>query len=69
MYPALAGVRFEGNRLVLPSICEWSVADFDGDVEGVIDHVSEYADASTSERLETSDGRVRYEYDWSLNEP
>jgi hypothetical protein len=63
------GVRFEGNRLVLSSIYDWYVADFDGDVDGVIDHVTEYTDSEIRERLQGFDGRVRYEYDWSLNEP
>lgn len=64
------GLRFDGNRLVLSSIYEWFVADFGGDLDGVIDHVLPYlADTRTAQRLRDFDGRVRYEYDWSLNEP
>jgi len=63
------GVRFEGNRLVLSSIFEWYVADFGGDLEGVIDHLREYTDAETAQRLQSHSGRVQYEYDWSLNAP
>ena len=63
------GVRFDGRRLVLSSIYDWYVADFGGDLAGVKEHVADYLDAATAERLMDHDGRVRYEYDWSLNEP
>lgn len=62
------GVRFDRGRLVLSSIYDWYVADFGGDLAGVKDHVSNYLDAETAKRLLAHDGRVRYEYDWSLNE-
>lgn len=63
------GVRFQRNRLVLSEIYNWYVDDFGGDIDGVIAHLTEYVDAETAERLERFDGRVVYEYDWSLNEP
>lgn len=63
------GVRFDGNRLVLSSIFEWYVADFGGDLDGVIEHLAGYVDAGTAQRLRDHTGRVVYEYDWSLNEP
>jgi hypothetical protein len=64
------GLRFEGNTLVLSSIYDWFIADFGGDLAGVIDHVLPYVtDARTAQRLRGFDGRVRHEYDWSLNEP
>ena len=63
------GVRFDGRRLVLSSIYDWYVADFGGDLAGVKEHVADYLDAATAERLMDHDGRVSYEYDWSLNEP
>jgi hypothetical protein len=63
------GVRFSRNRLILSSIYDWYVADFDDSLEGVVDHLSEYVDADTARRLRNYDGRVSYEYDWSLNEP
>ncbi|MFW5826697.1 MAG: DUF547 domain-containing protein [Alkalispirochaeta sp.] len=62
------GVRFSGNRLVLSSIYDWYVADFGDSMEGVVTHLSDYVDSSTARRLREHDGRVRYEYDWSLNE-
>jgi hypothetical protein len=63
------GVRFDGRRLVLSSIYDWYVADFGGDLAGVKEHVADYLDAATAERLMDHDGRVSYEYDWTLNEP
>ena len=63
------GVRFDGNRLVLSEIYNWYVADFGGDIDGVVAHLVEYVDSETAERLRSHSGRVRYEYDWSLNEP
>jgi hypothetical protein len=64
------GLRFEGNTLVLSSIYDWFVEDFGGNLAGVIDHVLPYLeDEQTADRLRGFDGRVRYEYDWSLNEP
>lgn len=63
------GMRFDGNRLVLSSIYDWYVADFNGDLSGVKAHMTDYLDDDPAERLLDHDGRVRYEYDWSLNEP
>jgi hypothetical protein len=63
------GVRFERNRLVLSEIFNWYVADFGDSFSGVVEHVSKYVDSDTASRLESYDGRVRYEYDWTLNEP
>lgn len=63
------GVRFSRNRLILSSIYDWYVADFGDSLEGVIDHLTDYVDRETADRLRSHDGRVVYEYDWSLNEP
>jgi hypothetical protein len=63
------GVRFDGSRLVLSSIFDWYVADFGGDLDGVIDHLGAYVDAEISRRLRDYTGRVTYEYDWSINGP
>ncbi len=62
------GVRFDGNRLILSEIYNWYVADFGGDIDGVVAHLVDYVDDQTARRLQSYSGRVRYEYDWSLNE-
>lgn len=63
------GVRFEDDRLVLSEIYNWYTEDFGGDTDGVVRHLLEYLDEETAERLRSFDGRIRYEYDWALNEP
>lgn len=63
------GAAFRGGRLVLSEIYNWYADDFGGDVAGVIAHLTRYVDDDTAERLERFDGRIVYEYDWSLNEP
>jgi hypothetical protein len=63
------GLRFERGRLVLSEIYNWYVADFGGSLAGVVDHLDPYLDAETANRLRDYDGRVRYDYDWDLNEP
>lgn len=63
------GVRFDGNTLVLSSIYDWYVEDFGGDVAGVQEHVAAYLPADVAARIRAHTGRIRYEYDWSLNEP
>ncbi len=63
------GVRFDGNRLILSSIFDWYVSDFNGDLAGVIAHVTQYVSPEMASRLQAHDGRVAYEYDWSLNSP
>ncbi len=68
------GVRFEGDTLYLSSIFDWYSEDWDDSKQVIVDHIIEYAEGSTAARLQTFadegyDGRVRYEYDWALNEP
>jgi hypothetical protein len=63
------GARFDGDRLVLSSIFDWYTEDFGGDDAGVLEHVAAYAPADVANRIRTYDGRIRYEYDWALNEP
>ena len=63
------GVSIDGNRMTLSSIYDWYIEDFGDSVEGIIDHLLQYAESDLAEELRTFDGRVRYEYDWSLNEP
>jgi hypothetical protein len=64
------GARFNGSTLVLSSVYDWFQADFGGSLSGVLTHIRQYAEPSFRRRLEGFDGStVRYEYDWSLNEP
>lgn len=58
----------EGNRLVLSSIYDWFQEDFGGSEEGVKKHLSRYAEPSLGKELRRFRGKIRYAYDWSLNE-
>jgi len=64
----LRGARIEGNRLTLSSIYDWFQVDFQGSEEGVIQHLLRYAEKPLSEALRDFRGKIRYEYDWGLNE-
>lgn len=61
-------VRFDGDDLVLSSIYEWYREDFARDERGVLDYLAAHHD-TLSAKLRAHRGRVRYEYDWSLNRP
>ncbi len=67
-------VDLSGRNPVLSSIYDWYTEDFGGDIAGVVDHLLEYAEPGLAEGLRAFAergyrGRVRYEYDWALNEP
>lgn len=63
------GAEVDGRTLYLSSIYDWYEEDFDGNVDGVVDHLLQYAEPRRAADLRGHDGRVRYRYDWTLNEP
>ena len=63
------GVRFEGNKLYLSSIFSWYRADFGGSKETLLQHLLKYSRDDLAEKLRGFNGRIKYSYDWSLNEP
>ena len=56
------GAEIQGETLTLSSIYDWFAADF-GDKEALFDHLTHYR----AELAEFS-GKIRYDYDWQLNE-
>lgn len=56
------GVNWDGDTLVLSSIFEWFAVDF-GEKEGVLELLSE-----TLPEVRDYQGKIEYEYDWSLNQ-
>ena len=67
------GADFSGRRQVLSSIYDWYIADFGGDISGVIAHLLEYAGPELTREAQQFAaggyrGRVRFDYDWELNE-
>lgn len=61
------GVHFSGEKLIVSSIYDWFQADFGRSEKGVLRHLRRYADPPLDSRLQSFDGSIRYEYDWSLN--
>ncbi len=63
------GVNIEGDPLKASSIYNWFMADFGDSWEGVRSHLLQYAEGAVRNALAGYDGSVKYDYDWSLNEP
>lgn len=63
------GVALDGSRLQLSSIYKWYAADFGADEVGLLEHLRRYAAAPLRDALDGVAGRIRYDYDWQLNEP
>jgi hypothetical protein len=63
------GARWEAGGLVISAIYDWFQVDFRGTEEGVLDHLSWYAEDPLRTLLKGFKGAIRYEYDWRLNEP
>ena len=57
------------SQLTLSSIYDWFASDFGGSEESIIDHIQNYVDPDVADALKAFNGRIRYRYDWSLNEP
>ncbi len=62
------GVTFSNGTLTVSSIYDWFQEDFGGSVDGVIDHLGRHAHPALAARLAAHDGRVRFAYDWNLND-
>ncbi|NCN04644.1 MAG: DUF547 domain-containing protein [Spirochaetales bacterium] len=67
------GANFTGRQPVFSSIYDWYGVDFGNTVPSVVAHMKQYAQGSTLDQLLAFEsggyGRVRYEYDWTLNAP
>lgn len=64
------GVDFvDDDTIVISSLYSWYQEDFGGSEDGVVEHLVQYADNELAERLRGFDGSVKYDYDWTLNEP
>ncbi len=62
------GVRFKGGTLVVSSIYKWFQADFGGSNKQVVAHLLGFAKGDLAEKLKKYQGRLKFEYDWNLNE-
>lgn len=63
------GAEMIQGRLQVSSIYKWFREDFGGSEQGVLDHLRKYAVGDMAEQLKTYSRSLRYDYDWSLNEP
>lgn len=63
------GVSVSGERITASSIYDWYDTDFGGSETGLIQHWLEYAEPRLQAKLEGFAGKIRYDYDWSLNAP
>lgn len=63
------GVELTDKRLRLSSIYKWFADDFGNDEAGLLAHLAQYAEPGLAQRLRAFDGRIKYDYDWDLNEP
>ncbi len=54
--------------IVLSNIYDWYAEDFGDTEESVTAHLREYAEEKLATFLETFEGAVEYDYDWSLNQ-
>ncbi len=62
------GASLERNRLRLSSIFNWYSSDFGSTPAEVLSHIAEYAPADLATEIRRYDGRIRYDYDWALND-
>jgi len=62
------GARFEQDRLILSSIFEWYAEDFGENKQAVLRTLSSYFSNDVAEKLASYQGKIDYEYDWSLND-
>ena len=54
--------------IVISSIYDWYAEDFGDTEESVTAHLRQYAEGELATFLETFEGAIEYDYDWSLNE-
>ena len=61
------GVDAGPDGLTLSSLFDWYAGDFGDSEAAVIDALAGLADDATAARLRNHEGRVRYDYDWTVN--
>jgi hypothetical protein len=61
------GAAFKNGKLQVSSIYVWFQEDFGGSIDGVLDHLRQYAQGQLAEDLQAYRGAVKHAYDWRLN--
>jgi len=62
-------LQFAADELRLSSIYQWFAEDFGSGRAGLLAHLQRFAPAEARSRLGNYTGRIRYAYDWALNDP
>lgn len=65
------GVRIDDKTLTLSSLYDWYGVDFGSNEQQILQHIDRYREKSTSGegKLSSWKGKIKYDYDWSLNQP
>lgn len=63
------GIEIRNNELVLSSIYNWFIADFGGDIDEVLNHISLFAEPALAEKIKSRSQNVKFDYNWKLNAP
>jgi len=62
------GVTFTKNgQLEVSRIFDWYLNDFAPTPEALVEYLASHAEPPLRQRIEGYDGKLKYEYDWSLN--
>lgn len=62
-------VEFKNDQLVLSKIFEWYQVDFGDSEQQMLNTISNFLPAAKAERVKNFQGKIRYQYNWDLNEP
>ncbi|MDD1781639.1 DUF547 domain-containing protein [Enterovibrio sp. ZSDZ35] len=60
------GAKIDENTLTLSSIYEWYGVDFGDNEQAILRAIDTYRDG---QKLEGWTGKIKYDYDWKLNQP
>ncbi len=58
----------DDDFIVISSIYDWYAEDFGNTEATVMEHLRKYADGELAAFLESFEGAIEYDYDWSLND-
>ena len=61
------GAGIKNGRLTVSSIYSWFQEDFNASERGVLKHLEQYANDKLAKQLKSFKGKIKYDYDWSLN--
>lgn len=63
------GLDFGEKSLTLSKIFDWYQVDFGNNESETLKTLSRWLPVGTAERLKAYNGRIKYQYDWALNQP